>query len=208
MTFLRDWLAKVALFAAFGSVAATAQQRVTLSEANASIVPPEGWRTEVSAQRFVAIGPHGEAFTLRARTTARSQVDEAWLRDILPSLQRDAATHGYRVVDVVQTRATAPIFPSIRYAYTHVGEDGRKTFVDGYAAMAGSLYTLEYTSQSREFLPEFSSFVRSLQSVDKFAQQRVARLNRAAVAPAQPPGQSDVLSRPVAPNGAPPPGRK
>lgn len=183
---------------------ATAQTRFIWREANFSIAAPAGWTWQASpqTQTWSVVGPRGDRFTVRSETRPATQrVPDVWLRVMLPGIARDATAHGERIEHVMHASASAPIFPSIRYAYTRVGKDGRRTFVDGYVAAPGPVYTIQYTSVSREFLPEFWSFVRSFQIVDKFASQRTARASQASITPvAVNKGASDVLGRPLGPN--------
>jgi hypothetical protein len=183
---------------------ATAQVRYVSREANFSIAAPAGWTWSASSQTqtWSAIGPRGDRFTVRSEPRPATQrVPDVWLRVMLPAIARDATAHGERIEHVMHASASAPVFPSIRYAYTRVGKDGRRTFVDGYVAAPGGVYTIQYTSVSREFLPEFWSFVRSFQIVDKFASQRTARASQASITPvAINKGASDVLGRPLGPN--------
>jgi hypothetical protein len=182
----------------------TAHVRFVSREANFSIAAPAGWTWSASSQSqtWSAIGPRGDRFTVRSETRPATQrVPDVWLRVMLPAIARDATSHGERIEHVMHASASAPVFPSIRYAYTRVGTDGRRTFVDGYLAAPGPVYTIQYTSVSREFLPEFWSFVRSFQIVDKFASQRTARASQASITPvAINKGASDVLGRPLGPN--------
>ena len=189
----------MALFA----ISAFGQVRFVSREANFSVAAPAGWTWVASpqSQTWSAVGPRGDRFTVQsASRPATHRIPDVWLREMLPAISRDAATHGERIEHVMHASASAPIFPSIRYAYTRVAKEGRRTFVDGYLAAPGSLYTIQYTSISREFLPEFWSFVRSFQIVDKFASQRSARASQAAITPAPLATAFDVLGRPLGPN--------
>jgi hypothetical protein len=181
-----------------------ANVRFVSREANFSIAAPAGWTwsTSPQTQTWSATGPRGDRFTVRSEPRPATQrVPDVWLRVMLPAIARDATAHGERIEHVMHASASAPVFPSIRYAYTRVGKDGRRTFVDGYLAAPGPVYTIQYTSVSREFLPEFWTFVRSFQIVDKFASQRTARASQASITPvAISKGASDVLGRPLGPN--------
>jgi hypothetical protein len=183
---------------------AEAQTRFVSREANFSIAAPAGWTWSASSQSqtWSAVGPRGDRFTVHSETRPATQrVPDVWLRVMLPGIARDATAHGERIEHVMHASASAPVFPSIRYAYTRVGKDGRRTFVDGYVAAPGPVYTIQYTSTSREFLPEFWTFVRSFQVVDKFVSQRTARASQASITPvAINKGASDVLGRPLGPN--------
>ncbi|MFP5247134.1 MAG: hypothetical protein ACLGH0_10610 [Thermoanaerobaculia bacterium] len=187
------------------SVSLAAQERFVNRELNYSVVAPQGWRWSAleDKQTWVAHGPRGERFTVYASAAARSRVDAAWLTELLPSITRDAASRGTRIEHFMQKRATAPIFPSVRYAFTRVAADGKKTFVDGWVACSGRLYSIEYASPSRESLPEFWAFVRSFQVADKFASQRAARASQAETR-LNSPAVGAVLGRPMAPNGGRP----
>ena len=190
--------------AGIGALPATAQVRYVSREANFSIAAPAGWTGSASSQTqtWRAIAPRGDRFPVRSETRPATQrVPDGWLRVMLPAIARDATAHGERIEHVMHASASAPVFPSIRYAYTRVGKDGRRTFVDGYIAAPGAVYTIQYTSVSREFLPEFWSFVRSFQIVDKFASQRTALASQASITPvAINKGASDVVGRPLGPN--------
>jgi len=180
---------------------AAAQERFVNRELNYSVVAPDGWHWSAleDKQTWVAQGPRGERFTVYASAATRARIDETWLTELLPSIARDAASYGGHIEHFLQKRATAPIFPSVRYAFTRVDAGGHPTFVDGYVACAGRLYSIEYASQSREALPEFWTFVRSFQIADKFASQRAARASQAETQ-LRTPGTTDVLGRPLAPN--------
>ncbi len=181
-----------------------AQERFVNRGLNYSVVAPAGWRwTEVAnGQTWVAQGPRGERFTVYASAPSNTRIDESWLKELLPALTRDAQAHSARLEHYMQQRATSPIFPSVRYAYTRVEEDGKKTFIDGWVACSGRVYSLEYSSPSRESMPEFLSFVRSFQIVDKFASQRTARASQAQQGLKNSTAATDVLGRPIAPNQA------
>ncbi|HEV7766806.1 MAG TPA: hypothetical protein VGQ76_17535 [Thermoanaerobaculia bacterium] len=191
------------VFVVLVTLSATAQVRLLCPEANFSIAAPAGWTWEAApaSQRWSVVGPRGDRFTVHIVPSASQKVPEIWIRGMLPGIARDAATRGERIEHVMHASASAPVFPSIRYAYTRVAKNGQRTFVDGYVAARGQTYAIEYTSVSREFLPEFWSFVRSFQVLDKFASQRTARASQAAVTPAAVARKaSDVLGRPLGPN--------
>lgn len=179
-----------------------AQTRFVAAEANFSVAVPAGWSWTAAPANWTwtAVSPRGDRFTIHSASSTTQKIDDVWLREMLPGIARDAGAHRERIEHLMHTRATAPLFPSVRYAYTRVGTDGSRTFVDGYAATAGRLYAIQYASSSRELLPEFWSFVRSFQVVDKFASQRTARASQAAVRPSGAPLATDVLGRPIAPN--------
>src|SRR6185295_11523754 len=126
---------------ALWTVPVAAQERFVNRDLNYSVVAPSGWRWSAleDKQTWVAQGPRGERFTVYASAATRARVDETWLTELLPSIARDAAAYGGRIEHFMQKRATAPIFPSVRYAFTRVGGDGRQTFVDGYVACSGRL---------------------------------------------------------------------
>jgi hypothetical protein len=193
----------VLLLMMIAALSAAAQERFVNRDLNYSVVAPEGWRwTEVAkGQTWVAHGPRGERFTVYASAPSSAKIDESWLKELLPALARDASASSARIEHYLQKRATSPIFPSVRYAYTRVDADGRKTFIDGWVACSGRVYSLEYSSPSRESLPEFQSFVRSFQIVDKFASQRTARAAQATTGLKNTGARTDVLGRPIAPNG-------
>lgn len=182
-------------------VVAAAGERFVNRDLNWSAVAPDGWQwSEVRPkQSWVALGPRGERFTVYASAVTRARLEESWLTELLPSITRDAAANGVRIDHYMQRRATAPLFPSLRYSYTRVSPDGKQTFIDGYVACSGRMYSLEYSSPSRESLPEFQAFVRSFQIVDKFASQRAARASQASATRANPTA-TDVLGRPIGPN--------
>ncbi|HEX8172048.1 MAG TPA: hypothetical protein VF824_16035 [Thermoanaerobaculia bacterium] len=193
---------RFALFAfLLGSLMTHAQSRMVHRALNFSAIAPQGWRwSDGDARTAVVLGPRGERFhVLVSAPSSAARADEALLRDLLPSISRAAAASGERIVDFVQTRATAPIMPSVRYAYTRVAANGTRTFVDGYVAAAGAFYSLEYASTSRQSLPEFWSFVQSFRIADKFAAQRSARASELRTLP-QSASPRDVLGRPIAPN--------
>ncbi|HYI10348.1 MAG TPA: hypothetical protein VEK57_14910 [Thermoanaerobaculia bacterium] len=192
----------VLLLVMVSAVAAGAQERFVNRDLNYSVIAPSGWRwTEVAkGQTWVAQGPRGERFTVYASQPSTSRIDESWLKELLPALARDAGAHSARIEHYMQKRATSPIFPSVRYAYTRVAADGKKTFVDGWVACSGRIYSLEYSSPSRESMPEFQSFVRSFQIVDKFASQRSARASQAQQGLKNGGAATDILGRPIAPN--------
>jgi len=184
------------------SISTAAQERFVNRALNWSAVAPQGWQwSEVRPnQTWVARGPRGERITVYASAATRARVEESWLTELLPSINRDAAADGAQIRHYMQRRATAPLFPSLRYSYTRVSADGKQTFIDGYVACSGRMYSLEYSSPSRESLPEFQAFVRSFQIVDKFASQRGARASQAASGLPQNGTATDVLGRPLGPN--------
>jgi len=194
----------VPFFIALIAIPALGQVRFVSREANFSVAAPAGWTwvTSPESHTWSAVGPRGDRFTVQSTSRAAThRIPDVWLREMLPAIAREASTHGERIEHVMHASASAPIFPSLRYAYTRVAKEGKRTFVDGYVAAPGSLYTIQYTSISREFLPEFWSFVRSFQIVDKFASQRSARASQASITPAAVvTSASDVLGRPLGPN--------
>ncbi len=193
----------VVLSLSLAATAGMAQTRTTCPEANFSVAVPAGWTWSAAPSSFTwsAVSPRGDRFTIHSPSATTQKVDDVWLRELLPGIARDAGAHRQRIEHLMHARATAPLFPSVRYAYTRVGSDGHRTFVDGYVATAGRLYAIEYASVSRELLPEFWSFVRSFQVADKFTSQRTARASQASVIPGSAlPVATDVLGRPLAPN--------
>lgn len=178
------------------------QTRFVAPEANFSVSVPAGWSWSAAPEKWTwsAVSPRGDRFTIQSPGSTTRKVDDVWLRETLPRMARDAGAHRDRIEHLTHMRATAPLFPSVRYAYTRVGSDGTRTFVDGWFATSGRVYAIQYASSSRELLPEFWSFVRSFQVVDKFASQRTARASQASVRPSGVPAATDVLGRPIGPN--------
>lgn len=192
----------VLLLFALTAVPLAAQERFVNRELNYSVVAPAGWRWSAAGAAMVAHGPRGERFTVYASAPSATRIDESWLKELLPALARDANANSARIEHYMQRRATSPIFPSVRYAYTRVDADGKKTFVDGWVACSGRIYSLEYSSPSRESLPEFQNFVRSFQIVDKFASQRGVRASQAQSGLKSPAAATDILGRPIGPNAS------
>ena len=125
----------VPILVAVMAIPAAAQVRFVCREANFSIAAPAGWTWSVSSQTqtWSVVGPRGDRFTVRSDARPATQrVPDVWLRVMLPAIAREATAHGERIEHVMHASASAPVFPSVRYAYTHVGKDGRRTLVDGY----------------------------------------------------------------------------
>lgn len=184
-----------------------AQSRFTNRDLNFSVTPPDAswrWTSMSDDAAWIATSPDGERFSVSVSAPGRARIDEAWMGELFSTAFRDALSHGERVQEFRQSRATSPIYPSFSYSYTRVARDGKRTYVDGWVAAAGRVYALQYASHARESLSAFHAFVESFQVADKFESQRAAR-GAAGSGPiaGAPPLMTDVLGRPIAPNSLP-----
>lgn len=183
------------------------QTRFVDRDLNFSVdTPANEWRWKQLGDHasWVVTAPDGERFSVSVSGPGVARIDEAWMGELLRSVHRDASSHGDRIEDFQQLRATSPIFPSFSYSYTRIDKNGKRSFVDGWVAAAGRVYALQYASYARQSLGTFRAFVESFQVVDKFESQRAARGASTNGVTGAPPLLTDVLGRPIAPNSAPP----